>query len=107
LFLYFGCIVSTALSYRSRANSEWNPDGYEKVAKLGKKSFVPIRDVNHVFANYIHFSMCYLSSAPIPPKVARWFVFKPKIPIWENFGGPLNGKCWCILWPFGIVCGHL
>jgi hypothetical protein len=21
-------------------------------------------------------------------KVARWFVFKPKIPIWVNFGGP-------------------
>jgi hypothetical protein len=20
--------------------------------------------------------------------VARWFVFKPKIPIWVNFGGP-------------------
>jgi hypothetical protein len=22
------------------------------------------------------------------PRVARWFVFKPKIPIWVNFGGP-------------------
>jgi hypothetical protein len=21
-------------------------------------------------------------------RVARWFVFKPKIPIWGNFGGP-------------------
>jgi hypothetical protein len=21
-------------------------------------------------------------------RVARWFLFKPKIPIWENFGGP-------------------
>jgi hypothetical protein len=21
------------------------------------------------------------------------FFFKPKIPIWENFGGPLMGKC--------------
>jgi hypothetical protein len=36
-------------------------------------------------------------------KVARWFVFKPKIPIWVNFGGPWNGKCWYILWPFGNV----
>jgi hypothetical protein len=34
--------------------------------------------------------------------VARWFVFKPKIPIWVNFGGPWNGKCFYILWPFGI-----
>jgi hypothetical protein len=22
------------------------------------------------------------------PRIARWFVFKPKIPIWVNFGGP-------------------
>jgi hypothetical protein len=25
-------------------------------------------------------------------RVARWFVFKPKIPIWENSGGPLKEK---------------
>jgi hypothetical protein len=29
----------------------------------------------------------------ISSRVARWFVFKPKIPIWVNFGGPCNGKC--------------
>jgi hypothetical protein len=29
-------------------------------------------------------------------RVARWFVFKPKIPIWVNFEEPLNGKCWYI-----------
>jgi hypothetical protein len=38
-------------------------------------------------------------------RVARWFIFKPKIPIWVNFGGPyIDGK---ILWPFGIFYGHL
>jgi hypothetical protein len=26
-------------------------------------------------------------------RVARWYIFKPKIPIWENFVGPVNGKC--------------
>jgi hypothetical protein len=26
---------------------------------------------------------------------------------WVNFGRPLNGKCWYILWPFGIIQGHL
>jgi hypothetical protein len=31
------------------------------------------------------------------------FVFKPKIPIWVNFGGPENEKCWYILWSFGNV----
>jgi hypothetical protein len=24
-------------------------------------------------------------------RVARWFVFKPKIEIWVNFGGSCNG----------------
>jgi hypothetical protein len=40
-------------------------------------------------------------------RVARWFVFKPKIPIWVNFLGPEIGKCWYILWPFGIFYIHL
>jgi hypothetical protein len=33
-------------------------------------------------------------------RVARWFVFKPKIPIWVNFGAPYIGKCLYISWPF-------
>jgi hypothetical protein len=34
-------------------------------------------------------------------RVARWFVFKPKILIWENFAGSCNGRCWYILWTLG------
>jgi hypothetical protein len=34
-------------------------------------------------------------------------IFKPQIPIWVNFGGPSSGRCWSILWTFGIFCGHL
>jgi hypothetical protein len=41
------------------------------------------------------------------PRVARWFVFKPKIPIWVNYGGPYNGKCWYILRSFEIFYCHL
>jgi hypothetical protein len=26
-------------------------------------------------------------------RVARWFIFKPKTPIWVHFGGSWNGKC--------------
>jgi hypothetical protein len=47
-------------------------------------------------------------------RVARWFVFKPKIPIWVNFGGPWNGKMLLyfmticnILWRFGLFYGDL
>jgi hypothetical protein len=50
-------------------------------------------------------------------RVARWFVFKPKIPIWVNFGGSYRMEnarifydhlkyftvIWYILWPFGNV----
>jgi hypothetical protein len=32
-------------------------------------------------------------------RVARWYLIKPKIPVWVNFGGPWNGKGWHILWP--------
>jgi hypothetical protein len=27
-------------------------------------------------------------------RVARWYIFKPKIPIWINFGKSCNGSCW-------------
>jgi hypothetical protein len=27
-------------------------------------------------------------------RVARWYVFKPTIPIWVNFGGSSNESCW-------------
>jgi hypothetical protein len=40
-------------------------------------------------------------------RVARWFIFKPKIPIWVNFGGPWNGKGWYILNTFGKHYGQL
>jgi hypothetical protein len=29
-------------------------------------------------------------------RVARWYIMKPKIPLWVNFGGPQIGKCWYI-----------
>jgi hypothetical protein len=41
-------------------------------------------------------------------RVARWHIFKPKVPVWVNFGGPWNIKvgilCIC---PFVIYYGHL
>jgi hypothetical protein len=57
-----------------------------------------------------------LSTGPRPSRVARWHIFKPKIPIWVNFEGLamenvgiLYGHlvyilyhCLIFLWPFGI-----
>jgi hypothetical protein len=45
------------------------------------------------FTNYLICSHC--------TRVARWLIFKPKIPIWVNFGGSCIRRCWHILWPFG------
>jgi hypothetical protein len=33
--------------------------------------------------------------------------FPTKIPILVKFGGSFNGKCWSILWPFGLFYSHL
>jgi hypothetical protein len=35
-------------------------------------------------------------------RVARWYIFKPKIQIWVNFGGYCRGTCWHFLWHFGL-----
>jgi hypothetical protein len=40
-------------------------------------------------------------------RVARGYFFKPKIQIGVKNGGPWNGKCWYILWSFGIFYSHL
>jgi hypothetical protein len=40
-------------------------------------------------------------------RVARWHIFKPKIPIGVNFGGSCYEICWYILWPFGLFYGQL
>jgi hypothetical protein len=38
----------------------------------------------------------------IETRVAGWYIFKPKIPIWVNFGGFCNAICMYILWSLGI-----
>jgi hypothetical protein len=50
-------------------------------------------------------------------RVARWFIFKPKIPICAYFVGPWYWyfynhseyftAIWKIVWQFGIFCGNL
>jgi hypothetical protein len=39
-------------------------------------------------------------------RVARWFVFKPKIPIWVKFRRSSYEKSWHILWQFRLFYGH-
>jgi hypothetical protein len=40
-------------------------------------------------------------------RVARWFIFKTKIPIWVNLEGLGIEKVSIFFGPFGIYYGHL
>jgi hypothetical protein len=46
-------------------------------------------------------------TSTVQHRVARWYIFKPEIQIWVNFGGSFNRRCWYILWPFGIFQDHI
>jgi hypothetical protein len=35
------------------------------------------------------------------------FSHQKKQTLWAYFGGMWNLKCWYILWPFGLLYGHL
>jgi hypothetical protein len=60
------------------------------IGKSGQKSDCKKSDQKKIRVPLIHTT-----------RVARWFVFKPKIQIWVNFGGSCNGICWHILWTLG------
>jgi hypothetical protein len=40
-------------------------------------------------------------------RVARWYIFKPKIKIGVIFGVSCNGRFWNISWTFGPFYSHL
>jgi hypothetical protein len=50
--------------------------------------------------------ICHFAPFVIATRVARWYIFKPKIPIWVNFGESCYGiyymAIWSVLWPFDI-----
>jgi hypothetical protein len=43
----------------------------------------------------------FLPTSGLPDGI---YIFKPKIQVWENFGGPCKGRCWYIIWPFALFC---
>jgi hypothetical protein len=50
---------------------------------------------------YLHSSSC-VRDCPCLRSGLPDDIFNPKIPIWVNFGGSSNGRCWYILWPYGL-----
>jgi hypothetical protein len=69
--------------------------GYIKTGRKTTKAGVDFR--------YIIFPRKFCS--PLNCRVARWFIFKPKIQIWVYYRGTSNVKC-CV-WCTYVVCGHL
>jgi hypothetical protein len=60
-----------------------------------------------MYRRKVHFVDPPTTLAQLQSRVARWHIFKPKSQIWVNFGGSCNGRCWFILWAFGLFNGNL
>jgi hypothetical protein len=48
----------------------------------------------------------YVKSTLVGVRVARWYIFKQKIPIWVHYEGSCNVRCWYIFMTFCILLGH-
>jgi hypothetical protein len=73
---------------------------------MGQNSFSR-KSAMHVQNNGFQVNRQYLMRKLVKTMVARCFIFSQKIPIWEYFGGPWNGKCCYIFWLFGIFYAPL
>jgi homogentisate 1,2-dioxygenase len=64
-------------------------DGAVLVGKVVLEKFVDVKTLlaAHDEPEIERTNGC-IKSAIVAARVARWFVFKPKIPIWVNFRGP-------------------
>jgi hypothetical protein len=56
------------------------------------------------FSFFFQQVFAYAEEAQFQNRVARWYIFKPKIPIWIIF---LIGRCRYNLWTFGLFYGQL
>jgi hypothetical protein len=88
-----------------------DPPKFAHIRIFGLK--IPTPSGNPGWGKESHFKRCrrgsliFKNCAGKSDGVARWFILKPKIPIWVNFGGFCNGRCWYILLPFGLFYGRL
>jgi hypothetical protein len=57
------------------------------------QDFLPKKEV---FAEKeaVTLGICSISKPAFESRVARWYIFKPKIPIWVNFVVSFSEKCW-------------
>jgi hypothetical protein len=67
-----------------------NPD-IDNKKKIEREKRSVKKNVCREFCNFPQF---HFLEQTVSHRVARWFIFKPKIPIWVYFRGPWYGKCW-------------
>jgi hypothetical protein len=66
--------------------------GLSEVGALSSLKEYPLKSSKCGKWGALGWSVFYILS-----RVAKWFPFIPKIPVWVYFGGPLKGNCWYIL----------
>jgi hypothetical protein len=102
-------VFQTMFVYLKKKFVPWEKVGaLRKSSRLwGRQSFAGNLTISQQWANCRFWNELRL-------RVARWCIFKPKVQVWVNFGRPLNGHCWYILWscgllygPFGLFYGHM
>jgi hypothetical protein len=83
---------------------DYHPVG-EKSPHLVTLSQIPIflSQLSYLISN--RNSQCF--RIRFATSVARWFIFKPKIQIWVNFGRSCNGRCFVFLGPFWLFYGQM
>jgi hypothetical protein len=65
------------------------------------------RDLKRCFSTQDKKNLSWKKIARTANRVARLFIFKPKLPIWVNLGGSCNGKSWYILLLLNVFWWHL
>jgi hypothetical protein len=85
----------------------WDSSNFDVYAQKNLMDTVHCLDYIHNLCNIFYWAKLNLritlSPQTIWSRAARWYVFKPKLQIWVNFGGPWNEKSWLFLWPFGSL----
>jgi hypothetical protein len=82
-----------------------NPNGPKHVYIVYSKALIKCTPFGIFCFKIYHMATLFVML--LSTRVTRVFIFLLKLPIWVYFGGSWNGKCWYILWPFGIFNSHM
>jgi hypothetical protein len=74
------------------------PPKYAQVGIVGMKKYhlATLNRIDHRKVQTERRPRCSRKASTVQDRVARWSIFKPKIPIWVNFRGSCNGRCWYV-----------